>query len=171
MKTIPIPVERIKSRILLLRRQRVLIDSDLATLYGVPTKALNQAVKRNPDRFPEDFVFQLTEFEKVEVVTNCDHLQKLKYSPALPYAFTEHGAIMAANVLNSSLAVQTSVQVVRAFVWLRALLTTNADLSRKLAALEKKYDAQFKVIFDAIRELMTPSDPKPKRRIGFISGD
>jgi hypothetical protein len=78
MKTIPIPVERIKSRILLLRRQRVLIDSDLATLYGVPTKALNQAVKRNPDRFPEDFVFQLTEFEKVEVVTNCDHLVFLR---------------------------------------------------------------------------------------------
>jgi hypothetical protein len=104
--------------------------------------------------------------EKTEVVTNCDHLARLKFSPHLPYAFTEHGALMLANVLNSERAAQTSVQVVRTFVRLRQMLTSNADLARKLAALEKKYDAQFKVVFGAIRQLMAPEPPK-RREIGF----
>ena len=143
-----------------------MLDSDLAELYGVETKALNQAVKRNLDRFPPDFMFQLTVTEKNEAVTNCDHLIQLKYSPSLPYAFTEHGALMLANVLNSERAAQTSVQVVRAFVRLRQMLASNAELARKLAALENKYDAQFKVVFDAIRQLMSPP-AKPKREIGF----
>ena len=111
-------------------------------------------------------MFQLTETEKVEVVANCDRLRKLKFSPTRPYAFTEHGTIMAANVLNSERAVQASVQVVRAFVKLRQMLASNANLSRKLNELESKYDRQFRVVFDAIRELMTPP-PEKTKQIGF----
>ena len=111
-------------------------------------------------------MFQLTEAEKLDVVANCDHLARLKFSPHLPYAFTEHGALMLANVLNSERAAQTSVMVVRAFVKLRQMLASNAELARKLEALEKKYDAQFKVVFDAIRQLLSPPT-KPKREIGF----
>ena len=123
------------------------LDADLAALYGIPTKALKQAVKRNFDRFPPDFMFELTEKEKTEVVTNCDHLAKLKFSPYLPYAFTEHGALMLANVLNSPKAVQVSVQIVRTFIRLREILATHKDLARKLEEMEKKYDQQFKVVF------------------------
>ena len=140
-----------------------MLDIDLAVLYGVTTKRLNEQVKRNRDRFPEDFMFQLAEKEKAEVVANCDHLKMLKFSPHLPYAFTEHGAIMLATVLNSPVAVQASVQVVRAFVKLREMLASHKDLARKLDEMEKKYDAQFKIVFDAIRELMTPPE-KPKRK-------
>ncbi len=111
-------------------------------------------------------MFRLTVTEKSEVVANCDHLARLKFSPYLPYAFTEHGALMLANVLNSERAAQTSVQVVRAFVRLRQMLASNADLARKLDVMEKKYDAQFKVVFDAIRQLMSPPEPK-RREIGF----
>jgi ORF6N domain len=161
-----IPVERIERAILSIRGEKVMLDSDLAELYGVPTKVLNQAVKRNLHRFPPDFMFQLTATEKAEVVTNCDHLIQLRFSSYLPYAFTEHGALMLANVLNSERAAQTSVQVVRAFVRLRQMLASNAELARKLAALENKYDAQFKVVFDAIRQLMSPPEPK-RREIGF----
>jgi hypothetical protein len=133
-----------------------MLDADLASLYGVSTRALNQAVKRNRERFPEDFMFRLTEAEKAEVITNCDHLRPLRFSPSLPHAFTEHGAIMLASLLNTRIAVQASVQVVRAFVRLREILATHKDLARELRELEKKYDAQFKVVFDAIRALMTP---------------
>jgi hypothetical protein len=161
-----VPVERIERAILFIRGEKIMLDSDLGEIYGVSTKALNQAVKRNESRFPLDFMFQLTESEKSEVVTNCDHLARLKFSPYLPYAFTEHGALMLANVLNSERAAQTSVMVVRAFVRLRQLLSSNAELARKLAAMEKKYDAQFKVVFDAIRRLMSPP-ARPKREIGF----
>src|SRR3990172_1168859 len=111
-----IPTERIENWILLIRGQKVMLDADLAALYGVTTKRLNEQVKRNRGRFPEDFMFQLTEREKGEVVANCDHLKRLKFSPNLPYAFTEHGAIMLATVLNSPVAVQTSIQIVKAFV-------------------------------------------------------
>jgi hypothetical protein len=161
-----IPVERIERSILLIRGEKIMLDADLAVLYGVTTKRLNEQVKRNRSRFPEDFMFQLTEKEKVEVVANCDHLKRLKFSPNLPYAFTEHGAIMLATVLNSPIAVHASIQVIRAFVRLRKMLASNAELARKLEALEKKYDAQFKVVFEAIRELMSPQEPK-RRRIGF----
>ena len=161
-----IPTERIERSILLIRGEKVMLDADLAEIYGVTTKVLNQAVKRNAIRFPEDFMFQLTEREKAEVVTNCYHLVRIKFSPHLPFAFTEHGALMLANVLNGERAALTSVQVVRAFVRLRQMLASNAELSRKLAALEKKYDAQFKIVFDAIRQLMTPPEPK-RREIGF----
>jgi hypothetical protein len=161
-----IPNERIARSILLIRGEKVMLDADLAVIYGATTKSLNQAVKRNLGRFPPDFMFQLTAREKTEVVTNCDHLARLKFSSHLPYAFTEHGALMLANTLNSERAAQTSVQVVRTFVRLRQMLASNADLARKLAALEKKYDEQFKVVFGAIRQLMAPEPPK-RREIGF----
>lgn len=161
-----VPIERIEKAILLIRGEKIMLDLDLASIYGVTTGALNQAVKRNPSRFPSDFMFQLTEIEKNEVVTNCDNLARLKFSPHLPYAFTEHGALMLANVLNSERAAQTSVQVVRAFVKLRQMLASNAELARKLDAMEKKYDKQFKVVFEAIRQLMSPPEPK-RREIGF----
>ena len=161
-----IPAERIERTILFIRGERVMLDADLAVLYGVTTKRLNEQVKRNRDRFPEDFMFQLTEKEKAEVVAICDHLQKLKFSSNLPYAFTEHGAIMLATVLNSPIAVEASIQVVRVFVSLRKMLASNAELSRKLAALEKKYDYQFKIVFEAIRQLMATPEPREKK-IGF----
>ena len=153
-----VPMERIERAIFVIRGQKVMLDADLAELYGVLTKVLNQAVKRNKERFPIDFMFQLTKEEKDEVVTNCDHLKRLKFSPTLPHAFTEHGAIMLATILNSPIAVQASIQVVRAFVRLRQMLASNADLARKLDTLERKYDAQFKVVFDAIRQLYPVRD-------------
>lgn len=160
-----IPMERIERAILFIRGEKVMLDSDLAELYGVETKVLNQAVKRNASRFPLDFMFQLTPDElanlKSQIVTSSwGGVRKL------PYVFTEHGALMLANVLNSERAAQTSVQVVRVFVRLRQLLASNAGLARKLTVLEQKYDAQFKVVFDAIRQLMSPP-AKPKREIGF----
>jgi hypothetical protein len=161
-----VPVERIENKILLLRGQKIMIDADLALLYNIPTKVLKQAVKRNIDRFPEDFMFELTEDEKLDVVTNCDHLKKLKFSPYLPYAFTEHGVLMLANVLNSQRAIKVSLQIVRTFVRLRQLLSSNIELARKLETLEKKYDEQFRVVFEAIRQLLIPPE-KPKRPIGF----
>lgn len=169
------PPEAIEKRILVLRNEKVIIDADLATLYGVPTKALNQAVKRNPERFPEDFMFQMTAREKEEVVTTCDHLGRLKYSPTLPYAFTEHGAIMAASVLNSPRAVEASVYVVRAFVRFRRWIDTHADLAAKVAELDQKvsrHDQSIRVVVHAIRQLAgKPAEPAKsparKRKIGF----
>jgi len=161
----------IESRILLLRGYKAMIDADLAQLYGVPTKRLNEQVRRNARRFPKDFCFQLSAAEKTEVVANCDHLRQLRFSPSLPYAFTEHGAIMAATVLNTPRAVDMSLHVVRAFVRLREMIASHKDLAKRLDEMEGRYDQQFKIVFDAIRELMTPTAPAPKRRIGFVSGD
>jgi hypothetical protein len=157
-----------EQRILRIRGQSVIVDADLAELYGVTTKRLNEQVKRNAERFPEDFVFRLTNEEKLDVVANCDHLASLKFSPTLPYAFTEHGAIMAAGVLNSEQAVQTSIWVVRSFVRLRKLLAEYTEVAAKLRELEKKYDSQFKVVFDALRKLMQPAESEKKERIGFV---
>lgn len=164
-----IPVEMIEKKILLIRGHKVMIDSDLAALYGVTTKRLNEQVKRNRDRFPEDFMFWLTGSEKAEVVANCGHLARLKFSPNLPHVFTEHGAIMLATVLNSPSAVQTSIQIVKTFVRLRQMLADNSELARKLNDLEKRYDRQFRVVFDTIRQLMAPVLP-PRRKIGFKGG-
>ncbi|HYK39498.1 MAG TPA: ORF6N domain-containing protein [Candidatus Eremiobacteraceae bacterium] len=164
-----VPIERIESLIFLIRGHKVMIDADLAELYGVTTKRLNEQVKRNKGRFPRDFMFQLTAKEKAEVVANCDHLQKLKFSSALPYAFTEHGAVMLASVLNSPVAVEASIQVVRAFVKLREILGTHRKLAVKLMELESRmqgHDDDITALFEAIRQLMEPSD-KPARRIGF----
>jgi hypothetical protein len=158
--------EDIPRRILTIRGHSVILDSDLAALYRVTTKALNQAVNRNTGRFPEDFAFRITTKEKEEVVTKCDHLSRLKFSPVLPFAYTEHGTIMAATVLNSQRAVETSVFVVRAFVRMREAMASHRELAHRLNELEKTYDARFRVVFDAIRALMEP--PKtPRRRIGF----
>lgn len=137
----------------------------LAELYGVTTKALNQAVKRNADRFPADFAFSLTDGEKAEVVTNCDHLARLKFSPVLPRAFTEHGAIMAANVLNSPQAIQMSVFVVRAFVKMRAALNDTRELAKKLSALEQELKGRLDIheaaIVEVLQRIMTVLDPPP----------
>jgi hypothetical protein len=169
-----VPAERIERLILLIRGQKVMLDTDLAHLYGVSTKAFNQAIKRNRERFPPDFTFRLSRREKTEVVTNCDHLKKLRFSPALPAAFTEHGAIMAAAVLNSERAIKVSVYIVRAFVKLRAMLGAQKDFASKLEDLESKFaehDQKFKVVFEAIRELMQPAAVAPKRRIGFSASE
>jgi ORF6N domain len=175
-------VPRIEGRIQVIRGLRVMVDVDLAALYGVETKRLNEQVKRNRERFPTDFLFQLNAAEKAEVVANCDHLQKLKFSKVLPYAFTEHGAIQAANVLASSQAVEMGIYVVRAFVHLREALSTNADVAKRLAELEMKTESlalshdtfsrntrlQLRQLLDAVRELTTPPEPA-KRPIGFVT--
>jgi len=167
-----IPIGQIEQRILLIRGQRVMLDADLALLYGVPTRVLNQAVRRNLKRFPQDFMFKLTQPEKDQVITICDHLKNLKYAKALPNAFTEHGAIMVASVLNTERAVQISVFVVRAFVKLREMLSTHKELAHKLAALERKlqnHDESIRSLVVAIRQLMRPPEPEtPKKRIGFL---
>jgi hypothetical protein len=170
-KAILIPLESIKERILLLRGHKVMIDADLAELYGVETKRLNEQVKRNRNRFPDDFMFQLSPQEKAQVVANCDHLNQLKFSKTMPFAFTEHGAIQAANVLNSEQAAEMSVHVVRAFVRLRELLTSNKELAIKLEELERKlktHDQAIAGILDAIRQLMMPDDSSHKPQIGFV---
>ena len=164
-----IPVERIEE--VVIRGEKVMLDRDLAKLYGVTTKRFNEQVKRNRGRFPGDFMFQLTSEEAKLTQSSRSHFATLKRgqnTKYLPYAFTEHGSIMAANVLNSERAVQASVQVVRAFVRLRQMLTSNTALARKLDELEGKYDRQFKVVFDAIRQLMRPPPPL-RKQIGFRS--
>jgi ORF6N domain-containing protein len=169
-----VPAASVERSILLIRGLKVLLDADLAELYGVSTKRLNEQVKRNKDRFPSDFTFKLTAEEKREVVANCDHLQKLKFSPALPYAFTEHGAIMAATVLNSDRAIKVSLYVVRAFLKLREMLGTQKEFARKLEELEQKFaehDVKFRLVFRAIRQLMRPTPVPLKRRIGFSAAD
>src|SRR5262245_50540335 len=134
-KNVPAKTTNVTSAIQTIRGQKVILDTDLARIYGVTTKRLNEQVKRNLDRFPGDFLFQLTAAEKSEVVANCDHLSRLKFSPVLPYAFTENGAVMAANVLNSVQAVRMSVFVVRAFVQMRRWLGSSTDLARQLRDL------------------------------------
>jgi hypothetical protein len=153
-------------RILLLRGQRVMLDADLAELYRVTTSRLNEQVKRNRLRFPPDFMFRLTAAERSEVIAKCDHLKRLKFSSTMPSAFTEHGALMLASVLNSAVAVQVSIEIVRVFIRVREAVSTHRDLAAKLDLLERKYDHQFKVVFDAIRALMSRPRPR-KRRIGF----
>jgi hypothetical protein len=160
----PVHVER---KILLLRGERVMIDADLAALYGVPTKALIQAVKRNPGRFPADFMFQLSAEEHAALRSQTVTSNATRGGRrTAPYAFTEQGVAMLSSVLRSPRAVHVNVEIMRAFVRLREILSTHADLARKLAALEKKYDSQFRVVFDAIRELMAPP-AEPRRAIGF----
>src|SRR3990167_11401616 len=148
-----IPVGQTEQIIFLIRDQMVMIDADLARVYGVSTKRLNEQVKRNQTRFPVDFMFQLNVEEKRELVANCDRFKNLKHSTSLPFVFTEHGAIMLASVLNTEIAVQASVQVVRAFVSLREIIATHRDLARKLFELEKRYDGKFKKVFDIIYQL------------------
>jgi hypothetical protein len=163
-----IPVERIVQSILLIHGRKVMLDTDLAELYEVETRILVQAVKRNIDRFPEDFMFQLTKQEfddlRSQFVTSSWGGRRHP-----PYVFTEQGVAMLSSGLRSKRAVQVNIQIMRAFVQLRRMVAGQADLARKLAALEKKYDVQFKVVFDAIRELMRPQGPKTKQPIGFAA--
>jgi hypothetical protein len=162
--------ESIAALIVTVRGQKVLLDSDLAALYGVATKRFNEQVKRNRNRFPEDFMFQLTQEEfaalRSQNATSNDRGRGgRRYRP---FVFTEHGALMAANILNSPRAVQTSISVVRAFLGLRRMALSVEELSRKVAAaLERKYDEQFRIVFDAVRRLLEPPSESPKRRIGF----
>ncbi len=168
-----IPLERIERSILMIRGQKVMLDRDLAQLYGVETRALNQAVRRNIDRFPEDFMFRLTREEIMRIsqfVISSVHpgVKTLKFSKNV-MAFTEHGVAMLSSVLNSPRAVQVNIQIMRTFAKLREIISLNKDLARRLDELEKKYDIQFKIVFDAIRQLMVPPEPEtPKKRIGFL---
>jgi hypothetical protein len=161
-----IPQEVVENKILFIRGKKVMLDKDLAALYGVETKALNQAVKRNFSRFPEDFMFQLSKAEKNELVTNCDRFRRLKHSTFTPYAFTEQGVAMLSSVLKGELAVQVNIAIMRAFVKLREMLSTHKELRQKIEGIEKKYDHQFKVVFEVIKQLLE-SPKKQKRQIGF----
>jgi len=163
-----IPQEIIENRIVLIRSKKVIIDRDIAALYGVSTKRLNEQVKRNSYRFPEDFMFRLNEREKAELVANCDRFKTLKHSVSLPNAFTEHGAIMLASVLNSAMAIKISVQIVRAYVRLRTLLATHKELREKIEKMERTYDGQFKMVFEAIRQLLESPEPS-KKKYGFLA--
>ncbi len=162
-----IPLNIIENKIMFIRGKKVIIDRDIADLYGVTTKRLNEQVKRNRDRFPDSFMFQLNEQEKNELVANCDRFEPLKHSVYLPYAFTEYGAIMLASVLNSDTAIQVSVQIVQVYVRLRTLLATHKELRNKIEALEKKHDEQFKIVFEAIRQLLDAPIPS-KKKYGFL---
>lgn len=167
MSQLSIPIEK---RILVIRGHRVLLDSDLAELYGVMTGHLNQQVKRNRHKFPEDFMFQLTQEEKDEVITNCDNLNKIRFSPRLPFVFTEHGVVMAANLLNSAKAVETSIYIVRAFVKMRQGLRVNKKLVEKLSELEEKievHDEAIKTLFGTLRELLEPVLPTKRKKISL----
>ena len=160
------PTEHIAAAILLLRGQKVLLDATVAALYGVETKILTRAVRRNADRFPSDFMFILTE-QEVAILRRQIGASSWGGRRSLPYAFTEQGVAMLSSVLRSRRAVRVNVQIIRTFVRLRAMLVSHEDLARKLAALEKRYDAQFGSVFEAIRQLMNPAKPAGSRPIGF----
>ena len=162
----PVPQEIVESKIFFMRARKVMIDRDLSTLYKVKTKIMNQAVKRNIERFPKDFMFVLTKHETSELVTNCDRFHSLKHSTSRPYAFTEHGILMLSSVLQSERAIHVNIQIMRTFIRLSEELSSHTELKRKIQEMETKYDHQFKIVFDAIRQLLTP--PKKSRRIiGF----
>jgi hypothetical protein len=163
--------ERVTRSILLLRGEKVLLDTDLAEMYGVPTSHLTRATRRNLDRFPSDFMFQLSadEWASLKCQSGISKVAGRGGRRHAPYVFTEQGVAMLSSVLRSRRAVQVNIAIMRAFVQLREMLASHKELARKLDAMEKKYDAQFKVVFDAIRELMTPPDAPPKRRIGFVA--
>lgn len=162
-----IPTERIERTIMVFRSHRVLLDADLAELYKVQTKVLLRAVKRNISRFPFDFMFQLTQDEFDRLRCQIGTSKGRGGRRYLPYAFTEQGVAMLSSVLRSPQAVQVNIEIMRAFVRLREMLGSNAELRRKLLAMEHKYDSQFRIVFDAIRELMEPTPEEDKKRIGF----
>lgn len=163
-----LPVERILRSILLLRGEKVMLDADLAALYGVETRSLIQAIKRNPQRFPPDFMFQLSDEEWFNLRSQIGISSSHGGRRTSPYAFTEQGVAMLSSVLRSERAVQVNIEIMRAFVQLKQMMAGHADLARKLEALEGKYDRQFKAVFDAIRALMEPPS-KAKKPIGFRS--
>jgi ORF6N domain len=166
-----LPAERIERSILLIRGQKVLLDADLADLYGVTTRVLVQAVRRNLDRFPADFMFQLTREEFALLRSQTVISSQWGGRRYAPYAFTEQGVAMLSSVLRSRRAIEVNIEIMRAFVRLREMLASHKELARRLDELEAKYDEQFRVIFDAIRQLMLPlTEPQKKRRIGFRLG-
>jgi len=178
MNEITIPDELIMNKILIVKGVKVMIDIDLADLYGVPTKRLNEQVKRNIKRFPEDFMFRLTEQEKQEVVAICDHLKRLKFSPNLPYVFTEHGAVMLASILNSDRAIIVNIQIVRVFTRMRQLLESHTEIIRKLEQIQKKdldQDRQILLIFKYLKLLeqakKQQDDQTNRKKIGFRQND
>ena len=165
-----VPGAAIEQKIFLIRGKRVMIDRDLAELYDVETKYLNRQVRRNKERFPEDFMFQLMPNERDELVTNWHRFESMKHSSVLPYAFTEHGVAMLASVLNSGIAVKISIVIIKTFVKLREVLSTHKELTYKLVELEhkiEKHDEDIQAIFEAIRNLMAPPPIRPKPQIGF----
>ena len=170
-KEIIITEEFIMSKILLIRNQKVMIDSDLASLYGVTTKRLNEQVKRNIKRFPTNFMFQLTENEKEQLVANCDHLNKLKFSSSLPYVFTEHGTMMLGNVLSSDQAIEFSIKIVEAFIKMREFLTNNLSVKLEIEEIKKKlinHDKNIELVFSYLDEMMEKQDKKVERnKIGY----
>ena len=159
-----VPIERVANKIFGIRDTRVMLDRDLAELYGVETRVLNQAVQRNIKRFPEDFMFVLTR-EEITRISQIVTSSKIKYSKQV-HAFTEQGVAMLSSVLNSDRAIQVNILIMRAFNKLRKMLATHEDLKRKVESMERKYDRQFKVVFDAITQLID-IESKPKRKIGF----
>ncbi len=166
-----VPVEIIQNKIFLIRGHKVILDTDLAELYGVLTKRLNEQVKRNIRRFPGDFCFQLTDQEKNELVANCDRFKLLKHSTSNPYAFTEQGVAMLSSVLHSDRAIEVNIQIMRVFVRLKELMLSHKDLARKIEDLERKYDKQFVVVFEAIKQLLKgnkESSDYKRTKIGFI---
>lgn len=167
--------QALDARIHTIRGHKVMLDADLAELYYVSTKVLVQAVKRSPARFPSDFMFPVTEQElailRSQIVTSSSRSRNWGGRRTAPYAFTEQGVAMLSSVLKSKQAVSVNVEIMRAFVRLRELIGRNSEMAKRLDDLESKYDRQFKVVFDAIRELMTPPAPLPKRRIGFVQGE
>ena len=162
-----ISTEVITDKIFVIKGRKVILDRDLAQLYEVTTKRLNEQVKRNMKRFPEDFMLQLTKTEKDELVAICDRFDSMKHSTVLPYAFTEQGVAMLSGALNSNRAIMVNIQIMRAFTQLRRMLLTNNDLRHKIEAMEKKYDKQFAIVFQAIKQLLEPPLVKKKRIIGF----
>jgi hypothetical protein len=162
------PIEVIEQKILMIRGQKVILGVHLAKLYGVETRALNQAVKRNRERFPDDFMFSLTT-EEAEVLVSQNVIPHKKYlGGALPFAFTEQGVAMLSSVLNGKRAIEVNIMIMRTVVKLREMMLSHKDLARKLAELEKKYDGQFQVVFEAIQQFMIEEE-KPKRKIGFTA--
>ena len=161
-----LPQESIENKILLIRCKKVMLDVDLAQLFRVETRHLKRQVRRNIGRFPDDFMFRLNGEEKKELVPKWHRFDRLKHSTSLPYAFTEHGVLMLANILKSSVAIEMSILIVRVFVKLRELLATHKEIREKIEVMEARYDYQFKVVFDLIEQLMAPAE-KPKRQIGF----
>ena len=161
-----IPTKEIISQIFYIRGFKVILDFHLATLYQVETRVLKQQIKRNLDRFPEDFMFQLNETEWKELITNCDNLGSMKFSPVTPFAFTEQGVAMLSGILHSDKAVKVNIAIMRAFVRMRELIDENKDMKKKLDKLESKYDKQFQIVFEAIRKLIETKN-EPRKSIGY----
>ena len=161
-----VPIELIEKKILVIRGEKVMLDADLAELYGVETKMLMRAIKRNIDRFPADFMIQLDKEEFENLRFHFGTSSQWGGRRYLPYAFTEQGVAMLSSVLNSERAVKVNIEIMRAFVKLREMIASHKGLAKRLAELEKKYDAQFKIVFDAIRQLMATPEPREKK-IGF----